>query len=95
MTENSFGLEEMVGRGECHCSVNRGIYCIMTEAITEFYIGSISDEYTWFLPKEEISMPFRNITISNKNNVHLLFFKSLLINNFDKLLKSQYAKRKS
>jgi hypothetical protein len=40
--------------------------CIMIEEITEFYIGSISDENTWFLPKEEISMPFRNITISIK-----------------------------
>jgi hypothetical protein len=38
----------------------------MIEEIAEFYIGSISDENTWFLPKEEISMPFRNITISIK-----------------------------
>ena len=58
----------MLGKGECHCSVNRGIYCIMIEAITQFYIGSISDEYTWFLPKEEISMPSRSITRSDQTS---------------------------
>jgi len=58
----------MVGRGDCHCSVNRGIYSIMIEAITQFYIGSISDEYTWFLPKEEISMPSRSITRSDQTS---------------------------